>query len=164
MCDSRLARESPSKVRRPIDARLSPVSDQSSSLRDKRQTIATRSESRMARRSVHDEIRGKATTPRVRRHVLKIAKSPTLFRQTARFRQRQRDILRSSHDPDYNGGFARLLEQLGKLGKLGEPLAAMGCARSRSRGNAPLARLLTAHASRHATMAAQGRAHDTDTP
>ncbi|KAH0949955.1 hypothetical protein HN011_007845 [Eciton burchellii] len=46
------------------------------------------------------------------RDALKIAMQPMLFPTRGAIASRRRAILRSSHDPDYDGEFARLLEQL----------------------------------------------------
>lgn len=71
---SRLAPESPNKVRRPIHAWLFLLDDQSSSSIDKGRTAVTRSASRMANCGVRDENERRSRTPR---RTYKIAPRPT---------------------------------------------------------------------------------------
>lgn len=108
---SRVSRRAESQ--RPIHAWLySPVGDQSSTL-DKTSASNGRGAWRVSYGEKCDVCDGKFTGPRVPKGAApEIAVPKTLSRPCDAILSRRRAILRSTHDPDYNGGFVRLLEQL----------------------------------------------------
>lgn len=112
--DSRHARDSSKAVSQPIHAWLSLVVDQSSLLTDQRQMGTAADVFRTLNCDVRDEKSRYFAWPR---HALKITTRPMLFPTRGAIALRRRTILRSSHDPDYDGEFARLLEQLLTAGK-----------------------------------------------
>jgi len=108
-CGCSTIRNSSKTVWQPIHAWLSLVADQSSLPTDGREMARAAGAFCTMNYDVRDEESRYFAQPR---DALKIAMQPMLFSTRAAIALRRRAILRSSHDPDCDGEFARLLEQL----------------------------------------------------